>query len=525
MPTTFNRPRACFAFLFILLALGVPSVFAQAGITHAPGVVIIKFRSGADSVLVNRVMVRHGLKVQRAIARINVLRCQIPAGQHEELTARLLASYPIVDFAEPDYIRHASFTPTDPGYNAQWDMHKIRMPQAWDITRGAASVVVAVVDTGIDLDHPDLVNNLWRNPGEIAGNNIDDDSNGYIDDTVGWDFAGDGIFPLPAAQDNVPDDIADHGTHVSGTVAASQNNGIGITGVAPLCKIMPVRVLGGLLGTGYSSDIIEGIIYAVDNGAKVINMSLGGTSKSLGEYNAVKYAWDHNVFVAAAAGNAGNRDNPIEYPAGYPFTMGVGATGPTDGIAAFSSHNCFVEVSAPGVNILSTIPDNTFEQLDWSGTSMASPHVAGLAALLYARHPGIAVWEVRAMIQSGAVELGSPNWDRYYGFGRMDAATTLSLARPNTAVLRLLTPAPRSILSADTIVSFLWSPVSGAASYRLNAKLPNGQNRSFPVSGTYAFVHPNTFVPSGVYTISVDALNGDGSVIANSGQVAVTKTN
>lgn len=509
------RVRSPLALMVLPLLACASLAFAQDD-GYAPGVVLVKFRDGADHTMVDRVIQRHGLQLSKVLPRVNVQRMRIPAGESEVVLARLLASYStIVEFAEPDYRRSTRHIPNDPMFFQQLDLMRIQMPTVWEATKGSRSVIVAVLDTGIDLDHPDLVNALWQNPGEFPGNSVDDDHNGYVDDVAGYDFAGDGANPKPADEDGVPNDTLDHATHVSGTIVAQQNNNIGVSGIAPRCRVMPVRVLGGLLGSGYSSDIIEGITYAVDNGAKVINMSLGGTSKSMGEFNALKYAWTHNVFIAAASGNSGDGRNPIEYPSAYPFTMSVGATDINDIIGYFSTFNAFVEVVAPGVDILSTVPDDTYAQTNWSGTSMATPHVSGLAALLYSQYPGIANWEVRAMLQSGTVKLGTPAWDPHFGYGRIDGLLTFELPRPSPTKLKLLTPAPGSVHPAGSITAYLWNPVVGAKNYRLFITKPGGAFQLLTTKSTFYAVNPGAPVVAGPYQATVDALDRNGRTISS----------
>lgn len=512
----------CFAVVFLSLCTAAMAASAQdAG--YAPGIVLVKFKSNADSALVNRLVARHNLKLQRVLKFVNVRRFTLPSGQDPRVMAALLSKYDLVEFAEPDYVRQARLIPNDPLFTDQWDMTRMRLPTAWDYGRGSASVVVAVLDTGIDLTHPDLVGSLWRNTGEIADNNIDDDRNGYVDDVNGYDFAGDGVFPLVGAEDPVPNDTVGHGTHVSGTIAAQQGNGIGISGVAPLCKIMAVKVLGGVLGSGYSSDIVDGITYAVNNGAKVINMSLGGTYMSLAEYNGTKYAWDHNVLIFAAAGNAGDQGNPIEYPAAYPFTVSVGATDSADGITYFSTYNAYVELCAPGYEIMSTVPGG-YEQAGWSGTSMATPHATGLAALLVSKFPGIGAWEVRSMLQQSGIDRGMAGWDIHYGWGRIDADNARKLARLDAKVERILTPAPASVYPKGSLFAAVWTPVAGAKNYRMKVTLPNATVRTAITDQTSLTVNPNAVMATGFYTFAVDALQTNGTVIS-SASVAFTKTN
>lgn len=245
-------------------------------------------------------------------------------------------------------------------------------------------------------------------------------------------------------------------------------------------------------------------------------MSLGGMSKSLSEYLALRDAWENNVFVEAAAVNSGDSGNPIEYPAAYVFAMSVGASDINESIATFSTYNSFVEIAAPGVQIMSTVPDGLYEQIGWSGTSMATPHVAGLAALLYSRHPGIANWEVRAMLQNSAVDRGAAGWDQFYGYGRLSATGAGAASRPDPSTLQILTPPPGGVFRSGSIASVLRNPVNSAAGYQMRVTLPSGSQLVIPVSTTHYTVDPRTVSPpAGNYSTTVEALSGGGAVIAS----------
>ncbi|MBK8129356.1 MAG: S8 family serine peptidase [bacterium] len=241
-----------------------------------------------------------------------------------------LSAHPDVIYAEPDYLAHAAFLCDDPHFPDQWGLSQIQAESAWNTTQGNAAVTIAIIDTGIDLNHPDLANKLWVNPGEIAGNGIDDDGNGKIDDVNGWDWVG---------YDNTPQDDIGHGTHVAGITAAATNNNIGIAGVCPNCRVMSLKVLDAG-GSGACSDIAAGIIYAADKGAKVINLSLGGYADSQLLRDAVAYASQYAV-VIAAAGNDNKQDR--FYPAAYDeYVVAVAATDNNDQKAAFANYGDWV---------------------------------------------------------------------------------------------------------------------------------------------------------------------------------------
>jgi subtilisin family serine protease len=252
----------------------------------------------------------------------------------------------------------------------------------------------------------DLSTGIWINAGEIPGNGVDDDGNGFVDDVNGWNFAD--------GNNAIYDDYG-HGTHVAGIAAGRINNGIGIAGMAGNVTIMSVDVFPRS-GFGTYEDLIQGMIYATDNGARVINLSLGATSYSKGEEAAVDYAWAHGVVVVAAAGNTGRTS--YHYPAGHPHAIAVAATDAYDNLAGFSTRGDFVDVAAPGVSIWSTFPGNRYGRL--SGTSMATPHVAGLAALILSLDPGLTPDQVRALIEQNADDLGSAGWDPNFGHGRIN---------------------------------------------------------------------------------------------------------
>ncbi|MEH2271564.1 MAG: S8 family peptidase [Nostoc sp.] len=273
-----------------------------------------------------------------------------------------------------------------------WGADLVKAPEVWAHGYTGKGVVVAVVDTGVDYNHEDLKNNIWTNSKEIAGNGIDDDGNGYIDDNYGWNFAD--------KNNNTLDDNG-HGTHVSGTIAG-ENNNYGVTGIAYDAKIMPVKVLDSS-GSGSYSSISKGIRYAVDNGANVINLSLGGASSNRTLESAINYASSKGVIVVMAAGNDG--DSSPDYPARYASKSGiaVGAVDRNNNMPDFSNRsgtNQIAYVTAPGVKVYSSVPNNQYAT--YSGTSMATPHVAGVVALMLSANPNLTDAQVRQIVTETA---------------------------------------------------------------------------------------------------------------------------
>ncbi len=312
---------------------------------------------------------------------------------------------PNVEYAEPNYIAHICVKPNDPYYSQQWAHQNMQSEQAWDIEKGDSSVAIAIIDTGVDWDHPDLAANIWNNTDEILDGN-DTDSNGYIDDIRGWDFVN---------NDNNPMDDNGHGTHCAGIASAVTNNSVGIAGVCWNCTIMPIKGLNSE-GSGSNTNLSNAIIYAADNGADVISMSWGSYSSSNLLKDALNYTYNKSVVLVAAAGNY----YPLgtcskHYPAGYDNVIAVAATDSSDARASFSNWGSWIDVAAPGIEIYSTYWNDTYATL--SGTSMSCPFVVGLTGLILSK-TDFSQEEIRTILRSTTDDLSSNN---YIGTGRMNA--------------------------------------------------------------------------------------------------------
>ncbi len=413
--------------LLIAFVLSLLASAAHAAVEAVPGVLLVRWRPAVR--MAERASMRQelGARRDREFAAISVERLIVANGSTEQALLRL-AQDPRVEFAEPDYLVRLERTPDDPRFAEQWALQNtgqtggtpgadVRGPRGWDIATDASSVIVGVVDTGSDLTHPDLASNLWVNEGEIAGNGIDDDGNGYIDDVHGYDFIND---------DADPSDDHGHGSHVAGIIAARGDNASGVTGVAWRGRIMSLKFLGST-GSGPMSDAIEAILYATRMGARIVNHSWGGTGYSQALLLAFRASGQAGVTSVVAAGNSGvDLEVQPAFPAAFldPAMVKVAATDAFDRLADFSNHGAVsVEIGAPGTAILSLAPSGQYAVL--SGTSMASPLVAGALALLLAKEPALDPIALRQRLLASALPLASLQGRTVSG-GRLDLVRLLS---------------------------------------------------------------------------------------------------
>jgi subtilisin family serine protease len=486
---------------------------------YREGELIVKFKSGvvtASSENVHRVM---GATVVKRFSVVNRLEhVKLPAGLSVKDAVVQYMSDPSVEYAEPNYIKRIKATvPNDPYFGQQWALRNtgtfasgtagadIKAPEAWDITRGNGNIIIAVLDTGIDLNHPDLVNNIWINAAENPVNGVDDDGNGFIDDWRGWNFVNNTNNPL---------DDDGHGTHVSGIIGAAGNNGIGTAGVMWNVKIMPLKFIGAHPDGYYGkvSDEIAAIQYAIKMGAKIMNASFGGADFSNAERDAIAAANAASIIFVAAAGNSStNNDLVPEFPASYsnpaygglPNIISVAATDQNDVKAPFSGYGLnSVHVGAPGNYIISTVPNYLFPNgYDFmSGTSMAAPHVSGLAGLLSTYYTNFTYTQIRATILryvdvlptlSGWIQTG----------GRINAYR---------AVSSLLTPTGLAATStSSSAISLTWTDnATGEDGYKVERKTGNGSYAQIatPAANTTSFADSG-LIDGTLYTYRVRAFN------------------
>ena len=395
---------------------------------YVPDQVLVKFRPTAQAQSVDSVHQAAGGRVVRVIRQLGVHVVKLSPGVS---AASALAAYrasPLVEYAEQDAYAYTQATPNDTYYGRQWHYPKIGLPAAWDVTTGGP-VIVAVVDSGIRFDHPDL-----------AGVTV-----------PGYDFLDNDLDPTDPGCPAQPAQPS-HGTHVAGTVAALTNNGTGVAGVtwggASAVKIMPIRVGGeisGTCGVVLMSLVANGIVYAADQGAKVINLSLGTYVHLQVVRDAVNYAVSRGVTLVAAAMN--DNTGTVAFPAGYPGVIAVAATACNDQRASYSNYGSHIWIAAPGGDVPDCDGDGYPDWILstwWSpsagsaygylrGTSMATPHVAGVAALLISR--GITTPDaIRNRLRDTAVDLGAPGWDPYFGYGLVNAAEAVGASNPNSTM-------------------------------------------------------------------------------------------
>lgn len=370
----------------------------------------------------------------------------------------MLAIDPDIEYIQKSTTYQLDFVPNDSLIADQWALQKIKAFDAWNITQGSDSVLLAIIDTGIDYLHPDLRNKIYYNNGEIGidnfgkdkkTNNVDDDRNGFIDDYQGWDFTDRVGFPFDTSGgdylnwDNDPFDDHGHGTYISGIAGAETNNILGVAGAAPNIMMLNLRAFDPG-GYGEEDDVAAAILYAVQNGAKVINMSFGDNSFSLILRDVIRYAYSRNVVLVASAGNSGS--SAPHYPSGYSEVISVGNSTDQDFVSSNSNYGSTIDLVAPGSSIVTTAKKYNYASI--SGTSASAPYVSASAALVLSLQ-NFSNEEVKQILKSTSDDIGETGWDIRSGAGRLNLNTALNVLAP--AEIKFHSPKMDFATNLDTI--------------------------------------------------------------------------
>lgn len=470
-----------FSIIVALLALTpvlAPAQEAAPGGNYVPGEVLVVLRdspAGSVQALSADVTAANWRQatLQRLEKRFGVATGEPVFGRVHLLTTdrsvstlcRELSADPGVEFAQPNYIYHICRDPNDPDFADQYAHQLIEMAKAWDITTGSRDIVIAALGTGVDVNHPDLKDNIWINKGEIPNNGLDDDKNGYVDDVYGWNFEQNNNAVTPAGSYSV----SNHETQVAGVIGAVGNNGKGVVGVNWKCSIMVLRVSLSIT----TKEVAAGLDYAAANGARVVNMSFGGDDFGPEGDRIVKAAVDHayakGVLLVASAGNAdSSRPN---YPAAYYNVMAVSSTNGEDTKTGHSTFGPWVDIAAPGTDIVTTDLGNKY--ISTAGTSFSSPYVAAVAALVLSYRPDLTNVQVRAILENTTDPIYYGDLDPnlcYIGTGRVNAYQALLNADVAYPLGEVVAPAPRQTYPADGNALDLCIFVHGD-SYRLDYRL------------------------------------------------------
>jgi subtilisin family serine protease len=516
--------------------------------------VLFRFRDDVDAARRSATLERFDLAHAEILPGIDVWRADAPAAPSLSELCRALEHDGAVAFAEPDRLLSPDHVPTDPAYSDNYghpgDLQRwvfnglagdrnLDAEAAWDLTRGDPSVVVAIVDSGVAWDHPELAPNLWTNPGEIPDNGIDDDGNGYVDDVHGWDFVHRRADARPDLGNGIDDDgvggadsNVSHGTMVASIAVARQDDGIGMTGGAPLCRFLPLTVLADD-GGARTSSVAAALVYAANAGAKVINVSLAGAGSTTLS-SAVSYAHAHGSLVVGAAGNDDSA-TPL-YPASYSTVVSVGAcdsgsivargSGDIDGRAAFSQFGpAAVRVVAPGVfldaiQIRSTADGNpgalTYRLV--SGTSFAAPLVSAAAALVWSRALALGVTlgpdDVASILETTAIDLPDDPGDSPDGGASWDGHGRVSYRRAVARVAGLVPTAPPvadagpdAAGTVDFPIAFDASASSSSVGAPLRYAWDFGDGKTSDAGPRVGHV----FAASGHYVVRVTVSDGESS--------------
>jgi hypothetical protein len=474
----------------VVIAAGFDAATAQDAV---PNRILIKPKANATEISLKSLWAMHSMREHSRLPKHNVRVMTVSPAQRDAVLQRL-RRHANIEFAEPDYIARHCLSPNDPYFasGAEWHLPKISAPSAWNVTTGSTNVILAVVDSGADLAHSDLAGRFL--PGYNFVNNSSD-----------------------------PTDDNGHGTAVSGTAAATGNNGIGVAGLAWNCRILPVKVTDSTGSATYSA-VAQGIIYAADHGARVINLSLGGPSASATLQSAVDYAWSKGVVIIAAAGNNGN--NLPSYPGACNHVIAVSALQSNDTLPSWSSYGSYVSLSAPGVGIWTSCTNNTY--VSWSGTSFSSPIVAGVATLVASVNPTLSNTQIVNILKGTAADLGSAGYDIYYGQGRVNANSAVLAANsgpppPDTQPPAIVITSPRGGSLLNGTVNITVSASDNVGVVKTEAYV-DGILVGSSTSGSATFPWDSASVVDGTHTLQARAYDVANNV-GISASVTVTVKN
>lgn len=454
-----------------------------------PDQILVKFKASASKAKRNEVLARHNFKQKDEIKQIDVKILSLPPGlTPQEAIQRLKdQDQDSLEFAEPDAIIEPAAFPNDPFYKLQWHLPKIQAPQAWNLTTGSSSVIIAILDSGVDATHPDLAAHIV--PGwNIVDNNADTSDVG----------------------------TKSHGTAAAGAAAAVINNGVGLASPCGNCRIMPVRV--GFSGSGQSTSakLAIGLVWAAGNGARVANVSYsyGGNDSSIS--SAAQYFMSKGGVVIWASGNDGTY---LSFP-DNPFIVATGASNLTDNLAPYSTRGTFVDLAAPGAFISVTTRGGGYSL--WSGTSFSAPIVAGIAGLIYSANPNLNGGQVTEILKQSANDLGPTGWDPGYGFGRVNAyrAVQVALGQLTLPSIEKLDILPPTVSITSPLAG---ANVAGSLEIQLNIKddvsgvvktefYVNGQLKSYFTSYISSIYWNTATYPNGPANLEIRVYDGTGKI-------------
>ena len=467
--------RFVFAFSLMMAICFTVINPAWAGNANGPYVadeLLVQRKMGVSKAKIKEIVEMHGAATAGEIEQIRVRRIKVPANALEKVKAALEKN-PHISFVENNFFATGSAEPNDDRYPSQWHLPKISAPDGWDICIGSEMEPIAIIDSGVDPDHPDLFDKL----------------------VAGYNFVGD---------NTDTHDLRGHGTAVAGSAAALTDNVEGVAGVAWDNPIMPLVVLNSDNWASYY-DIAQAITYAADQDVRVMNISIGGSSSSTTLQNAVNYAWNKGALIFACAMN--NATSTPYYPAACTHVMAVSATTSNDTLASFSNYGKWIDIAAPGTSILTSTNGGGYGF--WQGTSFSSPIAAGLAALILSQNSSLTNWQVADIMTENADDLGEPGFDSYYGYGRVNVYASLAAAseaeqEPDITepLASITSPEGGSEVSGSVTVSVSATDDVGVERVEL---YDNGTRFAVSTTEPYSFYWETTSVSDGYHEVSARA--------------------